>query len=216
MSIVPGFRFSEDAARLEPGTPFGLVAARGVSTEALGAVVGNQKVLALEQIKDRANDIRQQISAFDSHFKEYGFDCPLPGQFNMTEKRGFPEISPFVDALLICEMTKGVLMGIQDLGTVAGQLVYDVAEDGETFRGFRGTIRCSAGEIVLRDEEDIVASYFQGPDKRTSVKGSTKSLLFYVFSAPQLVRSRFDDAMIAAAEIVGPAAEDVEMEVFES
>jgi len=201
-----------------PNVLFGLCAAREVSSEALGTIIEAHKPKALETIRSAPSEIRRSIKAFQSFFSDYGFQCPLPSQLRSIEKKGFPRISPFVDTLLLCEMTNGVLMGVQDLDSINGGLIYDIAQKGESFEGFRSKepLICKNGEIVIRDSQAIIASYFQGPDQRTSVTSRTVSLLFYVFGAPNLARSAFDGALQMAVNILTPATEEVDTAIFEN
>jgi DNA/RNA-binding domain of Phe-tRNA-synthetase-like protein len=218
MSILPPFEFSDSVKAHVPNVLFGLCAAREVSREALSTVVEARKPIALETIHSTLSEIRQNIEAFQTFFRDHGFQCPLPGQLRSIEKKGFPQISPSVDMLLLCEMTNGVLRGVQDLDSTNGGLIYDIAQDGESFEGFRSKepLICKSGEIVVRDAQAIIASYFQGPDQRTSVTNSTASLLCYVFGAPNLARSAFDDALQMAVDMLTPAAKEVDMAVFEN
>jgi DNA/RNA-binding domain of Phe-tRNA-synthetase-like protein len=218
MSILPPFKFSDNIKLYLPNVLFGLCAAREVSSEALSTLVEARKPKALEAIRSALPEIRQNMEAFQSFFSDYGFQCPLPSQLRSIEKKGFPRISPFVDTLLLCEMTNGVLMGVQDLDSINGGLIYDIAQDGESFEGFRSKepLICRNGEIIIRDSQAIIASYFQGPDQRTSLTSRTVSLLFYVFGAPNLARSAFDDALQMAVNILTLVAEEVDMAIFEN
>jgi DNA/RNA-binding domain of Phe-tRNA-synthetase-like protein len=218
MSILPPFKFSDSIKIYVPNVLFGLCAAREVSSEALSTIIEARKPKALEAIRSALPEIRQNMEAFQSFFSDHGFQCPLPSQLRSIEKKGFPRISPFVDTLLLCEMTNGVLMGVQDLASIHGGLIYDIAQDGESFEGFRSKepLICKNGEIIIRDAQAIIASYFQGPDQRTSLTSRTVSLLFYVFGAPNLARSAFDAALQMAVDILTPATEEVDMAIFES
>jgi len=219
MSItLPSFEFSDSAKTHVPNVLFGLCAAREVSSEALSVIVEAHKPKALDAIRSAPSEIRQNMETFQSFFSDHGFQCPLPSQLRSIEKNGFPRISPFVDTLLLCEMTNGVLMGVQDLDSIHGGLIYDIAQNGESFEGFRSKepLICKNGEIIIRDSQAIIASYFQGPDQRTSVTSRTVSLLFYVFGAPSLARSAFDDALQMAVNILTPIAEEVGMAIFEN
>jgi len=216
--ILPSFEFSDSAKTHVPNLLFGLCAAREVSSEALSTIVEARKSFALEAIRSASSEIRQNMKTFQSFFSDHGFQCPLPSQLRSIEKKGFPRISPFVVTLLLCEMTNGVLMGLQDLDNINGGLIYDIAQDGESFEGFRSNehLICKNGEIVIRDSQAIIASYFQGPDQRTSVAPRTVSLLFYVFGAPNLARSAFDHTLQMAVNILTPIAEEVDMAIFEN
>lgn len=75
-------------------------------------------------------------------------------------------------------------MAIQDLDRFQGEWKLDLASEGEIFQGVSGKmIRCKEKEIVLRDQEGIVCSLFQGPDFRTRIETSSKNIVVYVYTA---------------------------------
>lgn len=214
MSILPKFRFSDTAKLAEEKVPFALVGAKGTTATNLKSTVEASRAAFLQRMKDSLPTIQSNIGHFDAFFALKGFQCPLPSQLRNAEKKGFPTITPFVDALLMCELTNGVLMGIQDLDAIDGELVYDLLTSPESFEGLRGEVKCRPGELVLRDDKAIVASYFQGPDRRTGVNPATTSVLFYVFSAPGLPHDAFDKAIQTAVDLVSTVTTEVETKTF--
>jgi DNA/RNA-binding domain of Phe-tRNA-synthetase-like protein len=101
---------------------------------------------------------------------------------------GFPIVNLFIDTHIIAEMVHGILMAIQDLDHFQGEWRLDLAQEGETFEGVSGKIiHCREDEIVLRDEEGIVCSLFQGPDFRTRVEPKSMNIVVYVFTAPGIL-----------------------------
>ena len=162
--------------------PLGIAVISGVDEAALQQ--------ALAAIPNPVADVQQdshvlsRIQAFDKFFAENGFRSPLGSQFEMVRSKGLPSGNPLVKALLLAEMSTGLLMGAQDAAAIQGELVYDVASAGESFKGMRGTVQCREGEIVLRDAEGIIASLFQGPDHRTRLSKATKDVIFFVFAVP--------------------------------
>jgi hypothetical protein len=162
--------------------PLGIAIISGVDETALQQ--------ALAQVPNPAVDVQQgspvlsRIQAFDKFFTENGFRSPLGPQFEMVRSKGLSSGNPLVKALLLAEMSTGLLMGAQDAAAIQGELVYDLANAGESFKGMRGTVQCREGEIVLRDAEGIIASLFQGPDHRTRLAKTTRDVIFFVFAVP--------------------------------
>ena len=147
--------------------------------------------------------IEERINLYDQFFKEWGYPCPLPGHFKRTIEMGFPIVNLYIDTHIIAEMCHGILMAIQDLDRFHGQWRLDLANEGETFQGVSGNmIRCKKEEIVLRDEEGIVCSLFQGPDFRTKVDGSSKDIVVYVFTAPGVQEEQASNGIQLALEIL--------------
>ena len=109
--------------------------------------------------------LEERINLYDEFFKEWGYPCPLPAHFKRTIEMGFPIINLYIDAHIVAEMCHGILMAIQDLNRFKGEWKLDLSQEGETFQGVsQWIIRCKEGEIILRDEEGVVCSLFQGPD----------------------------------------------------
>lgn len=182
----------------------GLISFVNVAVSDLAPRVLAAQQAALEQIEHGSAAIEQSIERYDSHFREWGSECPLVRQFAKTRKKGLPRINPLVDTLLLCEMRFGVLMGVHDLGQTRGDLVYDCARPGETFQGMRAPIICGENEIVIRDEQSVIASYIQGADRRTCVTGTTEHVVIFVFGAPHVGRDRLEEAMATASSILKP------------
>jgi DNA/RNA-binding domain of Phe-tRNA-synthetase-like protein len=147
--------------------------------------------------------IEERINLYDQFFKEWGYPCPLPGHFKRTIEMGFPIVNLYIDTHIIAEMCHGILMAIQDLDRFQGKWRLDLASEGETFQGVSGNmIRCKKEEIVLRDEEGIVCSLFQGPDFRTKVDASSKDIVVYVFTAPGVQEEQISNGIQLALEIL--------------
>ena len=180
------------------------------------AIISGADEAALQQvlsaIPNPTADVQQdsgvlrRIQAFDKFFTENGFRSPLGPQFEMVRRKGLPAGSALVQALLLAEMSTGVLMGAQDAAAIQGELVYDLAVDGETFKGMRGTVQCREGEIVLRDAEDIVASLFQGPDYRTRLAKATRDVIFFVFAVPGIDLEQIQEGVDTILDIFKTAS----------
>jgi DNA/RNA-binding domain of Phe-tRNA-synthetase-like protein len=112
-------------------------------------------------------------------------------------------------------MSAGLLMGAQDAAAIQGELVYDLAVEGETFKGMRGTVQCREGEIVLRDAEGIIASLFQGPDHRTRLAKSTRDVIFFVFAVPGIDLEQIQEGIDTIRELFKTSAVDLTAQTYE-
>jgi len=116
---------------------------------------------------------------------------------------GFPIVNLYIDTHIMAEMCHGILMAIQDLNRFEGQWRLDLAQEGETFEGVSGRMLiCKDGEIVLRDEREIVCSLFQGPDARTKIDESSSNIVVYVFTAPGIQAENVSKGLTLALEIL--------------
>ena len=159
----------------------------------------------LRKMRRRANlaQIEERINLYDQFFEEWGYPCPLPGHLKRTIEMGFPIINLYIDTHIMAEMCHGILMAIQDLDRFHGEWRLDLASEGETFQAVSGrTLYCKEEEIVLRDEKEIVCSFFQGPDSRTKIDESSKNIVVYVFTAPGIQMEHVSNGIQLALEIL--------------
>lgn len=176
---------------------------------------------ALAAVPNPTEDVEQnspvlsRIQAFDKLFTENGFHSPLGPQFEMVRSKGLPSGNPLVKALLLAEMSTGLLMGAQDAAAIQGGLVYDLANAGEAFKGMRGTVQCREGEIVLRDAEGIIASLFQGPDHRTRLAKATRDVIFFVFAVPGIDLEQIQEGLDTILDIFKTASSDFTAQTYD-
>jgi len=100
------------------------------------------------------------------------------------------------------------------LGAVHGSLRLDLAAEGDEFVGLKERIECGEGEIVLRDDTGIIASYLQGPDFRTRITKGSSDLLLLGFHAPDADQAAVNEGIGVLAEILGSVAELSSYETF--
>ncbi|MFI0539373.1 hypothetical protein RKD19_007873 [Streptomyces canus] len=168
------------------------------------------------KLAEAAEYARENAKCYSDWFTRNGHASPLAGQLRAVAD-GRPLRGPApVRALLHCELSHGVLMGVQDFDAVRGPVRVEYAAAGDEFAGFRSTVTCGAGEPVLRDDAGIFASVFQGPDARTGITRDTERLLFLVFDAPGLSPERFEAAVHDVSALLdeaggAPRAERVDL-----
>ncbi len=197
--------------RLPWDAPLGIVTCTVNDFDALGQTVAAR----LESHGSRPKeDISRRVAAFDSYFAGNGLRSPLGEQIEKVRSKGLPSGNVLVQALLLAEVTTGLLMGAQDAGTVKGVLVCDRANPGETFRGMRREVQCRPDEIVLRDDEGIIASLLQGPDHRTRLTPETKDIIFFVFSVPGIVAADIQEGTEAVRSLLADSCSDVQSRVY--
>ncbi|HEY6474161.1 MAG TPA: hypothetical protein VIY26_14800, partial [Acidimicrobiales bacterium] len=147
------------------------------------------------------------LGAFESFFAGRGHAVGLRKQVAGVAKRGFPPVPPPVLALLALEAATGVLMGVQDADAIREHVTLDVLPSPGSFVGMRGdAVECAAGELVVRDTDGVIASVFQGPDKRTAVGPASKNLLFYVFDSHPSLGPDHAEAVDAVVSLVSGSA----------
>ncbi|PRW63815.1 hypothetical protein [Actinopolyspora mortivallis] len=158
-------------------------------------------------LEEHLEEIDTTIASFEDFFGEAEHSCPLRNQLSTTRRKGLPPAPSLVRALLYAEMTTGVLMGVHDAARIDGEIVLDTADAHERFEGMSSPITCTAHEPVLRDGTGVIASLFQGPDKRTQVGGNTTAPVFSVFAPPRLSDERFVAAIDTVRRVLPPNTE---------
>ncbi|CAN1551867.1 hypothetical protein MCEMSEM23_02219 [Rhabdaerophilaceae bacterium] len=123
-----------------------------------------------------SNDMRVREALIQRNLKGYGEyfrPRPFPVERQLqsfVKSRKLPDNVPPA-FLLSLELKSGTLMGLHDATRISGQAVFDTASSDESFEGISGKdVKCLRGEPVIRDDKGIIASLFQGPDKRTAVQ----------------------------------------------
>src|SRR5215467_15211153 len=206
------FQYSESLRRIP--WVLGVVTVRGVDQGGLEATLTSAQRSV--SFSDPGPSVMRRIQAFESFFTQNGFRSPLGDQLKHVQKKGLPGGSPLVKALLLSEMSTGLLMGAQDAAAIREPLVCDLAEEGETFRGMRAEVLCRKGEIILRDSEGIIATLFQGPDRRTRLNKDTKDIVFFVFSVPGMGAADVQEGMEAVCGLFKGSCAEIHAQVHES
>lgn len=208
------FQFSEPLRRLSWPVALGVVTVRGADPAALEAALASAQ--GSVSFSDPGPTVMRRIQAFGSFFTQNGFHSPLADQLKHVQEKGLPNGSPLVKALLLSEMSTGTLMGAQDAAGIQGPLVCDLAKEGETFRGMRAEVLCHKGEIVLRDSEGIIATLFQGPDRRTRLNKDTKDIVFFIFSVPGISAADMLEGVETVRNLFQAVCTEINAQVHES
>ncbi len=186
-----------------PGVGFGLTLITGCKPVTDQQAYDHYKRKLLRKMRKRETlaEITARINTYDSFFQSFGFECPLPKHLKRTVNSGFPQYNLMVDAHFMAEMCAGILVAVTDYDRFDGKLTLDVAKAGEISKGMgQRDFVTKEGEIVLRDEKDIVCILCQGADDKTRVKDETKNVFFYAYAVPGIDSVHLKDGLTVAAE----------------
>ncbi|NPT61654.1 hypothetical protein [Paraburkholderia elongata] len=175
----------------------------------------SRRELTLRNIRNVSSDIKQAMELYDAFFSDHQHSSLLTGPLLDFQMNGAPSDNPVEELLLNCELQSGVLIGLHDMGHVIGRLRLDVAVDGETYQHISGKKRrCRSGDWVLRDEKGIIASYFDGPGKRTALDPMRMragdvlpNMGLILLGAPGLSHERLKHAKELVDQLVGQHSE---------
>ena len=186
-----------------PSVAFGLTLISGCKplTDDAGFDQYKRKFLRKMRKRETLAEISQRVDMYDRFFQSFGFECPLPKHLKRTIHSGFPRYNLMVDAHFMAEMCAGILVAVADYDRIEGMLLLDVAREGERSAGMGGRqFTTKEGEIVLRDEEDIVCVLCQGADEKTRVTNETRNVLFYAYAVPGIDGINLAEGLTVAAE----------------
>ena len=186
-----------------PGVGFGLSLITGCRDAANPPGFDQYKRKLLRKMRKREilAQITDRIEIYNRFFQSFGLDCPLPKHLKRTVNSGFPRYSLYVDAHFIAEMCAGILVAVTDYKRFNGNLTLDVSAEGEMCAGMGGReFVTREGEIVLRDEKDIVCVLCQGADEKTRVEEETANVLFYAYAVPGIERQYLKQGLTIAAD----------------
>src|SRR4030043_678519 len=197
------FTISQAYKARYPGVGFGLTLITGCKpvTDQQGYDQYKRKLLRKMRKRETLAEITERINIYDNFFQSFGFECPLPKHLKRTVNSGFPQYNLMVDAHFMAEMCAGILVAVTDYDRFDGKLTLDVAKAGEISKGMgQRDFVTKEGEIVLRDEKDIVCILCQGADEKTRVKDETKNVFFYAYAVPGIDAEPLREGLRVAAE----------------
>lgn len=122
---------------------------------------------------------------------------------SISNGKSIKPVNPVVDSVVIAELKNALAMGVHDLDRIQGDIVLDVADEGEKFAGIGNrTVITKPNEVVLRDQSGIWASYTQGPDAATVVDSGTKNAMILGFFTPETSRETMESGIQEAADLL--------------
>ena len=197
------FSTSQKYREQYPAVGFGLTLISGCRDDSNPPGFDQYKRKLLRKMRKRETlaQITERIEIYARFFQRFGFDCPLPKHLKRTINSGFPRYALYVDAHFMAEMCAGILVAVTDFNQFNGNLTLDVADEGEICAGMGGRdFITREGEIVLRDEKEIVCVLCQGADEKTRVREETVDVLLYAYAVPGIEGKYLKEGLTIAAD----------------
>jgi DNA/RNA-binding domain of Phe-tRNA-synthetase-like protein len=201
--LIGNFSKSTSYEEKYPGVGFGLTLITGCHNQENPDGFDQYKRKLLRKMRKRQilAEITARIETYAGFFQSFGHECPLTKHLKRTVHSGFPRYDLIVDAHFMAEMCAGILVAVTDFDRFEGSLTLDVAAEEEACAGMGGRqFITREGEIVLRDEKEIVCVLCQGADEKTRVHTGTTNVLFYAYAVPGIDSRYLRDGLTVAAE----------------
>ena len=203
--LFPVFSKSPKYESRYPNVAFGLTLISGCQNHLNPPGFDQYKRKLLRKMRKRAilAEIKERIEIYDRFFEGFGFECPLPKHLKRTVNSGFPRYNLMVDTHFMAEMCAGILVAVTDFDRFEGALTLDIAKADELCVGMgERNFRTKEGEIVFRDEKEIVCILCQGADEKTRVTERTSNVLFYAYAVPGIDERHLKEGLDIAAETI--------------
>jgi len=114
--------------------------------------------------------------------------------------KNLPDVSPLVDANFTAEVETLILTAGHDAAKLRGEITMDVSAEGDAMTQMDGTFKIiQAGDMIMRDAEDICCSILYGQDNRSPITRGTAHVL-YVAYAPAGLPAELVDLQLRKIE----------------
>ena len=135
------------------------------------------------------------IQSYAGYFDKWGKTYPIEFQINSIKKgRTFPQVSTHVDCMFMAELENRILTSGHDRDMIQGGLVYDLADEGVEYVKLNGKKQVLLkSDVILKDDEGVLASVLFGPAARTSINGETVNPLYFAWCPVGIDRETVDE-----------------------
>ncbi|MEM2875055.1 MAG: phenylalanine--tRNA ligase beta subunit-related protein [Candidatus Hadarchaeales archaeon] len=192
-----------------PGFAAGYALVSGITIEPTveGLIDRKEKVFGEVKAKYSSVDIGSipEISAYREFFRRMGADPssyrPAPEYLlrRALDDR-FPAINNLVDSCLLATLETWIPVGVYDVERIKGTPVTTLSQGGESFQIISGkSVTTRAGEVVLRDDQKLIAAYTLGDAKACMVTQKTSNALMVAWNAPGVDGERLLAALNTSA-----------------
>ncbi|MBD3172032.1 hypothetical protein GF326_06135 [Candidatus Bathyarchaeota archaeon] len=187
-----------------PSAHFGSLTIKGLKNTKQDEDLEKKKHILEKEIRNNYPEPTDDpvIGNYTLYYTKWDKTYHIQYQIKSIKKgRGFPNISVYVDCMFMAELKNRILTSGHDLDTIKGELVYDLADKGETYLKLNGDTQTLAkNDIVLRDEEGILASILFGPAARTSIKKESRNPLYFAWCPVGLTRESVENHLSNISE----------------
>jgi len=197
-----------------PGLQVVIGYVEGVTVESSGADLQKFKEEVLREVKKKYSlESLKDVAIFRAYrdfFWTIGIDPTKirPAAEALIRRilagRPIPTINNVVDSYNVASIKTEIALAAFNRDELKGSLLMRTAEKGEMFLGIGMSqpMELNGGEIVISDQEKLVAVYPYRDAERSRVSGTTRNLLILVCGVPGIDEKLLMDAGKVALDIV--------------
>jgi DNA/RNA-binding domain of Phe-tRNA-synthetase-like protein len=187
-----------------PVSIFGNLIIRNVPNRKRNETLEERKRNLESEIKENYAEVDKDtmIHYYNTYFQMWKKTYPIAYQINTVKSgRKFPLVSVLVDCMFIAELKNRILTSGHDLDEIKGDLTFDISQGGEQYLKLNGQKqKLKKNDVVLKDNEGILASILYGPARRTSISLKTKNTLFFAWCPytmdEEIIRSHLNEIFL--------------------
>ncbi len=202
-----------------PDSIFGSIIIRNVPNMKGHGTVEDQKRILERIIREEYVEVDkdEMIHYYNTYFRMWSKTYPIEYQINTIKNGGkFPQVSVLVDCMFIAELTNRILTSGHDLDEIQGDLIFDVSQGGEQYVKLNGQEQeLKQNNVVLKDNEGILASILYGPARRTAITLKTKKALYFAWCPhllnEELVRSHLNTIFQNLSSLFKPVTSEIQI-----
>ena len=176
---------TKDLKEKYPSSTFGSLIIRDTPNRKRNEILEERKRNLEKKIRKSHVEVAKDniINYYNTYFKIWKKVYPIEYQIKTIKSGGkFPQVSVLVDCMFIAELNNKILTSGHDLDTIQADLIFDVSRGGEKFLQLNGQEKeLKKNDLILKDNEGILASILYGPTKRTSITLKTKNTLYFAW-----------------------------------
>ena len=176
-----------------PGAAIGLLELSGLNERHGSQELDHRKRQTEARVRDRYRDYTRHdflalpvMAAYAAYYKRFGktYHVLLQLESIVLKGKSLPNVSPLVDANFTAEVETLVLTAGHDVMKLHGDVVIDVARDGDVLLSMTGGAPKSipAGDMVMRDANGVCCSIVYGQDDRSPITAGTSHVLYVAYA----------------------------------
>ncbi len=202
-----------------PVSIFGNLIIRDVSNRKRNETLEDRKRSLEREIREKYVEVDKDtmIHYYNTYFKMWRKTYPIGYQINTVKSGGkFPQVSVLVDCMFIAELKNRILTSGHDLDEIKGDLTFDVSQGGEQYLKLNGQKQeLKKKDVVLLDNEGILASILYGPARRTSISLKTKNALFFAWCPytidEEIIRSHLNEIFLNLNSVFESVTSEIQL-----
>ncbi|MHA2109724.1 MAG: phenylalanine--tRNA ligase beta subunit-related protein [Candidatus Hodarchaeales archaeon] len=168
-----------------PDSSFGNIIIGNIPNEKGNKSLEERKRNLEREIRENFAEVDKDpiIQYYNAYFKLWNKTYPIEYQINTVKSGGqFPQVSVLVDCMFLAELKSRILTSGHNLDEIKGDLTFDISSGGEIYLKINGKEqKLKKNDVILKDEEGILASILYGPARRTSISPTTKNALYFAW-----------------------------------